>query len=182
MSTRSRIRKQLRMKRRVFSRDELHQVLEHLARNPAMQDLHDVATVIADTGIRPRELALLRWTDIDFDGRRILVTNKALTQRSLPFGPKTMNVLIQRRERQPQSEGVLGPSPARILSRVTRQLRATCEQIGIYGVNLHLIRRTCVSHWYKPNRRLRGLARILGLLNRFLPVLGRLEHRSQLSK
>lgn len=126
-----------------LSQSQLRRILELSTEDPTLRDLHDVAVFISNTGIRLRGLRELLWTDIDLQGRKLVVADlKNACMRSVPFGPKTLQMLQSRREHHPDAEYVLGESPLGLLRRVSRQLRTVCEGIGVRGVTLRVLRHT----------------------------------------
>jgi integrase len=69
------------------------------------------------------------------------VKPKSPSIRFIPFGPKTLQILGLRREREPEADYVLGNSPQRILRRLSHQLRIVCDRIGLSGVTFHILHR-----------------------------------------
>jgi len=133
---------------RTLSTAQLRCLLDFTANNPAMQDLHDVAVILTNTGLRAGELVRLRWHDVDFDRHKIaIVPHKSPCHRYVPVGTRTTEVLVARRERHPESEFVLGSSPEKLLTRIKHQLKRVCEEIGLGGVNLRVLRHTFIYRW-----------------------------------
>ena len=127
---------------RSLTPDQLRSILVLSAQDRCLRDLHDVATIISNTGLRPGELCRLRWADIDVHERKLVVNGKTGYRRFVPFGLETLWILEGRRECDPEAEYVLGKSPRRLLDRVHRQLRTVCEGIGLGGVTLRVLRYT----------------------------------------
>jgi integrase len=115
--------------------------------DPNLRDLCDVATVILDTGIRVGELRRLRWVNVDF-GRRLLILPMQMSHQihTEPRGPESLRILESRHERNPAAVHVLGRSPQVFFRRIKRQLRALCNQIGAGHLPLHAL---CLAF---PNR------------------------------
>ena len=135
-----------------LSHDELHRILDLLEEDHSMPDLREVVTIILNTGIRAGELCQLRWADVDVHRRRFVVVNaKSPSIRSIPFGPKTLQILEARREREREAEYVLGNSPRRFLHRVSHQLRTVCASIGVDGVTLRVLRCTFFARMGTPD-------------------------------
>jgi integrase len=126
-----------------LSHDQLSRILDLSEVDQSMRDLHEVVTILSNTGIRAGELRQLRWADIDFYGRKLVIvhTKKSFVS-SVRLGPQTLRILELRREREPEAEYVLGNSPRALLVRVSRQFRTVCDGIGVSGVSLHVLRRT----------------------------------------
>lgn len=128
--------------------DQLRRILDLSTKEPTLRDLHEVATIISSTWIRPGELTRLRWTDVDILRRTLIVNStnsKSGCMRLLPCEPKTLEILATRREREPDAEHVLGGSPRELLRSVSDQLSTVCAGIGVHGVTLHLLRRTLLE-------------------------------------
>jgi len=96
---------------RSLSDEQLRRLISRTKEDQRLRDLHDVVTVISNTGIRAGELRALRWADIDLHKRQIILNEGKTGKRPMPFGPKTLQVLAARREREPESEYVLGSLP-----------------------------------------------------------------------
>jgi integrase len=126
-----------------LSQEQLQHLLVLSTEDPTLCDLHDVVVIMSNTGIRPGELRELLWTDVDVKGHRLVVAfMTSASNRSVPFGPKTLQMLQSRHERHPDAEYVLGESPLELLRHVSRQLRTVCDGIGVHGVTLRVLRRT----------------------------------------
>lgn len=107
-----------------------------------MRDLHDVCTILSNTGIRIGELRELGWASVDLQKRQLVVNPKTFYMRTVPFERKTLQVLEARRDRQPESEYVLGESPHRVLDRISRQLRTLSVVVGVSRISLNVLRHT----------------------------------------
>jgi integrase len=135
-----------------LSQSQLRRILDLSAEDPTLRDLHDVTAIISNTGIRAGELRELLWADVDLQACTLtFTTSKNPGMRSVPFGPNTLRVLHARCGHQLGAEYVLGASPRALLHRVSRQLRAVCDGIGIHGVSLHVLRHTFATRLVNAN-------------------------------
>ena len=90
-----------------------------------------------------RELANLRWVDIDFPNSRLVIASpKNSNVRYVPFESTTSEILEARRSRNPASQFVFGDKPVALLNRVVHQLRNVGGRIGAGPVSMHILRRT----------------------------------------
>jgi integrase len=126
--------------RSVLNQEQPSHILEVSQKDPALQDLHDVVTIISYTGMRRGELQELLWSDVDFDQRSIVVKGKGARRRRVPLERKTLKVLQALRDREPNTELVLGKSPRVLLERASHQLRVVCDRIGM-RCSFHCLRR-----------------------------------------
>lgn len=114
----------------------------------ATQDLADVVNVMFETGLRSGELRDLRFIDAEIigidaeiTGGRFSVKGK-VPARFVPFGPATVKVLMERRERHPNSEYVFGESRHGFINRVSRQLSSLAPRIGVRRLTFQTLRQT----------------------------------------
>ena len=127
------------------------------------QGLFEVASVITNTGIRPQDLERLRWNDVNFIRRRmVLKTLRHGWPRYVAFGQHTMQLLISRRERRAGSDYVLGNSMWKTQFAVRSQLQVACRTLGVEGANLRVLRWTFMKRWLDAGLCTHSLARILG--------------------
>jgi integrase len=112
------------------------------------QDLRDVIIIIFNTGSRPRELTNLRWSSVDLSSRFFVAgSRESRYLRKVPFGSQTLEVLQDRRKRQPDSEFVLGTNPERLLRKATIQLAKLSLAIRKNPVRLHELRQVFINRW-----------------------------------
>jgi integrase len=123
--------------RHTFSSDQLRTLCNCVKKDEHLRNLHEVITLMSNTGIRAGELRDLRWVDVDVLGSRLVVNAGSAYMRSVLFGPKTLQILEARRAREPKTEYVLGKSPRALLACISRDLRIVCDATGISRVNLH---------------------------------------------
>ncbi|MGA2170027.1 MAG: tyrosine-type recombinase/integrase [Terracidiphilus sp.] len=126
-----------------LSNDQLSQILPLSAKDPLLHDVHDVVAIVTGTGIRTGELRDLRWIDVDLPKSKITIRNaKTSCVRTVPLGEDTLRVLEARRQRQPDSGCVLGPSARALLHRVSRKMATLSKCIGIGSISMQMLRRT----------------------------------------
>jgi integrase len=127
------------------SNDQLRQILSISYEDPSLRDLHEIASLVSYTGIRPGELQNLRWSRVDVPKCRAFVATKRVRGHYVPLGPKALQILEARRGRAPESEYVLGASGRRLLNQISRQLRALGNSIGASAASLSTLRRTFIT-------------------------------------
>lgn len=72
-----------------------------------------------------------------------VVNEEGICIRSVPFGPKTCQMLEVRRERGLKREYVFfNKSRLAFISCLSHQLRTVSDRLGLSGVTLHLLRRS----------------------------------------
>jgi integrase len=133
---------------KILSAGQLNRILALLEKDPRMSDVHDVVVIVADTGLRARELMNLRWADIDTSRRKLTISSNTFYLRVVSFGEETLRVLEARRQHQPESEYVLGASPRKALERVSRKLAALSVSVGIENISLQSLRLTCLARLF----------------------------------
>jgi integrase/recombinase XerD len=130
------------------STEEVNKLLSAAERYAAGVHVKDIITIVLNTGLSVGELRDLRWKDVDLEARHMYVSTRGL-KRKVPFGPKTLEVFQARRERQTDSELVLGKSPQSVIRRVTQQIRTLSNNIGKSRFTLASLRHTFVMRWVR---------------------------------
>jgi integrase/recombinase XerD len=119
------------------------------------------------TGCRADEEANLEWTDVDFEGRRIIIRPKefwkpkGLEERTIPMHPELFRLLankprISRWVFTKQDGGKLN-----IHSLETR-FRRQLHRLGIKNANLHTWRHTFASYLMMISGNIRAIQKLLG--------------------
>ena len=111
---------------------------------------------------------MLRWAAIsDTHILFTAATTKTKTSREVPLAPQLLDVLKRwKAETNPRPTdfivpgGVFGKPMSR--QAFDKQLRATCEQLGLSGVSSHSFRRTCLTTANDKGISLRHLQAISG--------------------
>jgi integrase len=132
---------------RHLSPDECAALVAAIENDPHKSDLKDVVTIVLNTGLRSNELCNLHWNDINFTDCQMSVRSKSGHIRKVPFGPEVFQLLCARKDREAQSEYVLGDSPRVLLNRVSRQLVVFSAFCFKFIVTLHTLRNTFMSCW-----------------------------------
>ena len=114
-----------------------------------------VAWLLILTGLRIGELLALRWRNIDLEKGELRVTQSVYdghfdipktprSQRSVPLGPKSVQILAARKPAVTNPEGlVFATRKGSAFDRhnlTNRQLKSTCKKLGLVGVNWHWLR------------------------------------------
>ncbi len=131
---------------------------------PDAADFQDVVSIVANTGIRPAELCNLRWPDVDFERKCLSIgASGGARARRIPLGDKALALLRVRRQRQPDSEFVLGRSPRLVLERASRRCRLLSVQTCRRVVTLRLLRLAFLNRWVDSGGSLEALTLISGV-------------------
>jgi integrase len=126
-------------------------------------DARDVLSIIANTGIRSSELRSLRWEDVNFDQRFMLVrAGHGKRVRRVPFGKNVLNVLQLRHERERSSDFVFGKSPRQVIERASRQCRSLSVGICANQVTLQGLRLSFFKRWVDSGASIQALGLISG--------------------
>lgn len=130
----------------VLTSQQVSTVLDTTANQPRYRDLHDAVKLMLRSGIRPGELAGLRWTDFQFGLRvmRIKDHKTGLVHGTI-LNPDTVATMQARRDRE-DAEYVMGHFPHRALARVARQFRHLGKKLDLPSGGLHILRRTANVH------------------------------------
>ena len=146
-----------------LSRENFESLLSLADKEPSGQELIDIATLVYLTGVRAGEVGRLRWKDIDFEDRSILITSsKSRSCRRVPFAGRVLAVLERRRERQPKCELVLGRFPQRTLKEAAQLLWTLSSRTRASPISMHVLRETFVWNWVQAGGNFAQLACIVG--------------------
>lgn len=136
--------------RAVIAPERIGELLEGLP-----EPSRSLARLLVFTGLRIGELLALRWRDVDLEGKVLRVTQTVYdghfdepksprSRRTVPLGPKSIEVLSARRSAGVNPDGlVFGTRAGTPLDRhnlLNRQLKRTCKKLGLAGVNWHWLR------------------------------------------
>jgi len=69
-----------------YTREQVVEMLKLCEQQPDLEWLRNIILVLACTGLRIGELASLRWTDIDFEGNAIRLTDERSSKRRTDMG------------------------------------------------------------------------------------------------
>ena len=124
----------------VVSEHDLKRLISHTASDGSLSDLHDAVTIVKNTGVRPGELARLRWSDIDMEQRQFICKGTSRSTRLALFTSETSAILLARRQRNPDAEFVFSPAVLQG-GRLSRQLRKVSASLGISPCTFRMLRR-----------------------------------------
>lgn len=142
---------------------EIAALLKEASKEPKAVDIRDVVSILYKTGMRCGELRELSWRDVDFEEKIITINSgRNGTARGIPAGERVLDILRERRQRQPDSDCVLGASPRVVLNRVARQVRPISKGILGQPLYLHSLRHPFAALWVKSGGDLGSLAHVMG--------------------
>jgi integrase len=117
--------------------------------NPSLQDLWDIIAIITTTGVGRRELIALRWSDVDIPRRTLTISGpKTGSDRLVPFGREVALLLRMRRNRDNQSEFVLGAAPRQMINRSLSQLAALSMRVCGRRLTMQDLRNSFRQRWF----------------------------------
>ena len=114
--------------------------------NASSVDVRGIWEVFVETGMRKKEMSTLRWDDIDWIKKKIIIRaeiSKNYKSRFIPMSDIVIRVLKER-EQLDKSEHVF-PTIGKwnsFYAGCYKELKGLCEQLEIKGVNIHSFRRT----------------------------------------
>lgn len=147
--------------RQVLSEKQIHDLLAAAAADPKCRDLHDFIAIIAHTGLRPRELAGLRWAQVKVPERHIVLSRGKADARKVPVAAPVLAILERRRRSAGANKCVWGAQPWRHCARARHLLRKLAIELGIGPVNLQDLRRAFVDRLIAGGFNASRVARIM---------------------
>ena len=163
-----------------LTNDQLHRLLSLSQNDPSLRDVHDVVTIMINTGVRPGELQDLLWSNVDIRRSRVLIPNyrnNRCVGRYVPFGAKTLQTLKVLHDREPASEIVFGASAHRRINRVSRQLRVLGRETSIGPISLSGLRHAFITRLMTCGGSVDSLSTICGYKPGNSKFLSTLEQR-----
>ena len=79
-----------------------------------------IVALLADTGLRLSEVAMVRLSDIDLDRSTITVWGNGAKQRVVRFGPSTNELMLEWLSVRPNTDALLELTPRGIAAMLTR--------------------------------------------------------------
>jgi site-specific recombinase XerD len=156
---------------RFLTKEEVDKLLES-----ASAWLKPIIVVMINTGIRDGERRRLRFEDIDFKNKRILIrSSKAKDYRPISMNEeaeKTLKCLqdyyippysnrpFSRQEHQ--KEYVFCNEDGSSVQHIKKALKNACTKAGLKGVTPHTMRHTFASHLIMSGVDMRSVQRLLG--------------------
>ena len=153
---------------RFLRQDEIHRLVEAAEGS----HIHPMLVTALHTGMRKSELLNLRWSDMDFQQRVIIVQHKEdwhtknYRSRALQMTPALYDILMEHRkfhlELGVRSEYVFTYKGQRILDGVRKSLRTAVRKAGLGNVTLHTLRHTFASQLTMAGVSLREVQELMG--------------------
>lgn len=135
-------------------------------------DVYPVIYVFLNTGMRKGELENLRWDDVDFERRCILIRRKAdwvpkTGEREIPMSTGVFEILTKHRRRshkaKPSDYVFTAKGSGHSHNRLRRELIKAAEKAGINDLTkLHTLRHTYASHLVMNGVDLATVQKLLG--------------------
>lgn len=145
---------------RFLTGDEEQRLLDHLS-----GDLRDIVIALLDTGGRKGEITALKWDQIDFQNRRILIRRPKVDNESYVPMTKRLYAVLFKRFQKRESEMWVFPSP-RNLKRPRNSLHkafdAAVVEAKLEDVTLHTLRHTFASKLAQRGFSIQKIANLLG--------------------
>jgi integrase len=130
----------------------------------ASESFRPILITALHTGMRRGELLNLRWSDVDFGNRIIMVREtKSGRQRAIPIDQTLYRTLSELPSRF--KKGFVFPSPIwpdRPMSDLTHSFRRLVRKVGLANLRLHDIRHTFASHLVMNGVDIRTVQELLG--------------------
>lgn len=156
---------------RFLTKDEVQLLLEN-----SSNWLRPIFIVMLNTGIRESERARLRFKELDFDKKRLLVHSpKTKNYRAIPMNEQVEETLswlkenyislnsYKTLERKPhQKEYVFCNEDGSPVLKIKKALANACKKAGLKGVTPHTLRHTFASHLVMSGVDLSTVQRLLG--------------------
>jgi len=135
-------------KHRILSPEEEKKLMDVIAESKRAEDLRELLMTALFTGMRRGELFGLKWPNIDFASRMIIVAEQFHAEgtkggriREIPMNPELTEMLINVKKRS-HSDYVFTDWQGRPYKTCRTDLDNGLEKAGIEGVTLHTFRHT----------------------------------------
>lgn len=162
------------VRERFLSREEASRLIDALSDLEASGGLHpsfcDAIRLLLLTGARKTEILGLRWTEIDFE-RRLLVLPPERTkaggmngERRIVLSPPALEILERRRRAGPKEGETVLPAlrGQGHLVGVRRAFVKACKQAGLEGLRVHDLRHSFASFAIADGASLFLVSKLLG--------------------
>jgi integrase len=111
------------------------------------EGVREVWEMFLDTGMRKKEMATLRWKDVDFEDKKLTVRaeiSKSHKERRIPMSERVVEILGNLFDSKQPAEMIFPSIGNRkdFYNGCYRELRKRCDQASIEGVDVHSFRRT----------------------------------------
>jgi len=125
------------LKERVLSEEEEVRLLAQCTAH-----IRPIVIAALNTGMRKNEILTMKWSDVDFKQRTILLTKtKSGKNRTVPINGALLEVLEAHKAESKSEYVFTGPS-GRHLVTVRRAFENACRRAGIKGLRFHDLRHT----------------------------------------
>src|SRR3990167_1705910 len=156
---------------RFLTKDEVQRLLDH-----SSNWLRPILIVMLNTGIREGERATMRFKDVDFEKKRLLIhSSKTKSYRAIPMNKKVEETLLWLKDnyislnsyntlkRKPhQREYIFCNEEGSPVLKIRKALANACKKAGLKGVTPHTMRHTFASHLVMSGVDLNTVQRLLG--------------------
>lgn len=148
---------------RAIPQADLRLVEAALRRRKGNSQLHVLAfRILTETGMRGGELFGLRWKDVDFQGRYLIIDNHELHQvktretRQVMMSPRTTDALRSLSPGQPEALIFTDKNGRGLMNAFRLALHRSCIKAGVEPFSMHALRHTAAtqmldsgapSHW-----------------------------------
>ena len=166
---------------RFLSNEEMRRLLR-ATKKSNLPILRAAVYLALQTGMRKGELLNLRWTDINFESRQILVRDtKTGLPRHVPLSRRAVWLLRKRAALDPLATWIFetkGEDGLRAAAKDTKTAwYRSLRLAGIDNFHFHDLRHTFASHYCMAGGNIYALAKVLGHANASM-TLGRYAHLS----
>ena len=100
----------------------------------------DAALISFNTGMRIREIAALRWSDIDFEKKAIHVKGVKSSPRALPMTDGVAGILRDRRTNNPGAGTVFTEGHRLLSCKVNNAVKVACEKADVPVMPARMLR------------------------------------------
>ena len=129
------------------------------------RDLHDIVVTLLDTGGRRGEAMGLKWEQVDFQNRQIMLRRSKVDNESfVPMPKRLFDVLFKRFQNKGESEYVFpsADDPTKPKQSIRRVFLRALKLAGIEDVTLHTLRHTYASKLAQNGVSLQQIGKMLG--------------------
>ncbi len=149
---------------RWFDELDMEKCLSYKHKNPRNEL---IVHLLAETGMRIKELSLMAMKDVDADGRIIRIEDSKTKPRVVFFSPKTRVKILEffgvKEELFPRPDDKLFPDTDQVRKIVNKMLTVLDLKNGADGRGPHTFRHYLATQlFYDGNMRLEDIARLLG--------------------
>ncbi len=116
------------------------------------------------TGVHPRELLCLRWSQVDIPNHQLTVCgDRKYDGRLVPFANRVTAALQARLERESNAVFVLGANPEAVLEAASERLESISMQVLSRRLTFYMLREAFLVRWQATGGNPGQLALISGI-------------------